>query len=67
MIGKIICLVPCAILIFACYRAKFVAEKILKKENPSDKLLLNIKTAALIAASLLFIAVMILFKNDTIH
>lgn len=63
MIGKIICLVLCAALIFICYRAKFVAEKILKQENPSEKLLLNIKTAALVMAAALFIAVMILFKN----
>ncbi len=63
MIGKLICLVPCAALLFVCYRTRFVAEKILKKEDPSDKLLLNIKITALCAAAVLFIAVMILFKN----
>ena len=62
MIIKIICLALCALLLFICYRAKFFAEKVLRMPEPSETLLLRIKTAALAASVVLFICVMIFIQ-----
>ena len=62
MIAKIICLAVCAVLLFISYKARFFAEKILRKPEPSESLLLKIKTVALACSAALFIIVLIFIK-----
>lgn len=62
MLAKIICLAVCAVLLFVSYRARFFAERILKKQEPSEALLLKIKIVALACSAALFIIVLIFMK-----
>lgn len=59
---KIISLICCAVLLFVSYRAKFVAEKILKKQEVTEALVLKIKIGALAVSMILFVIVMIFGK-----
>ena len=59
MLIKIICLAVCALLLFICYRPKTFAEKVLRRNEPSETLLFRIKLAALAASAALFVCVMI--------
>ncbi len=62
MLIKIICLAICALLLFICYRAKTFAEKVLRRQEPSETLLFRIKLAALAVSVVLFVFVMIFIK-----
>ncbi|MBR0366582.1 MAG: hypothetical protein IJH94_07265 [Clostridia bacterium] len=60
LILKIVCLIICAALLFVCYRPKQFAEKILKKDEITDALILKIKTVSL-AISIAVFALTIIF------
>lgn len=62
MAVKIICLALCALLLFICYRAKFFAEKVLRRPEPSETLLFRIKLVTLAVSAILFICVMVFVK-----
>ena len=62
MVIKIICLALCALLLFICYRAKTFAEKVLRRQEPSETLLFRIKLATLAVSMILFVCVMIFVK-----
>lgn len=63
MVVKIICLCICAALLFVCYRTQIFAEKVMKKQEITDQLLLNIKIVALIIACVLFVCTLVFFKS----
>lgn len=62
MLFKIVSLIFCALLLFVSYRANFVAQKVLKKQNPSESMILKIKIGALTVSMVLFVIVMIFDK-----
>ena len=64
MAVKIICLIICALLLFVCYSARFFAEKILRRREPSEKMLQRIKLCTLIASIILFVIVMVFVQGS---
>ena len=62
LVLKIICLIICASLLFVCYRPKQVAEKILKKDEITDALILKIKAVSLVISIIVFALTIIFIR-----
>lgn len=62
LILKIICLIICAALLFVCYRPKQFAEKILKKDEITDALILKLKAISLVISMIVFALTMIFIR-----
>ena len=62
LVLKIVCLIICAALLFVCYRPKQFAEKILKKDEITDTLILKIKAVSLLISVIVFVLTIIFIK-----
>ena len=62
LVLKIICLIICAALLFVCYRPKQFAEKILKKDEITETLILKIKAVSLVISMIVFALTIIFIR-----
>lgn len=62
LVLKIICLIICAALLFVCYRPRQFADKILKREDVNDGLILKIKAVSLVISVVIFVLTIIFIR-----